>query len=109
WQAVQDRLACHDSRRLSWPVVEVRLLRYFVAVVEERHFGRAGQRLRIAQPSLSRAIKQLERDLGVVLLERSPAGVAVTAAGEALYEEARTVLDQVEHARARVTEAAGGV
>lgn len=84
------------------------MLRYFVAVVEERHFGRAAQRLRIAQPSLSRAIKQLERDLGAVLLERSPAGVAVTAAGDALYDEARKVLDQVEHARARVTEAAGG-
>lgn len=83
------------------------MLRYFVAVVEERHFGRASARLHIAQPSLSRAIKQLEGDLGVVLLDRSPAGVDVTPAGAALYEEARSVLDHVEHARARVATAAG--
>ena len=87
--------------------MELRLLRYFVAVVDQRHYGRAAAQLHIAQPSLSRAIKQLERDVGAVLLDRSPAGVSVTAAGAALYDEARTVLDQVEHARARVA-AAGG-
>ncbi len=87
--------------------MDLRVLGYFVAVAEERHFGRAAVRLRMTQPSLSRAIKQLERDLGVVLLDRSPAGVRVTTAGSALYEEARTLLDQVEHARARVATAAG--
>lgn len=88
-------------------VVDLRLLRYFVAVAEERHFGRAAARLHIAQPSLSRAIKLLEHDLSAVLLDRSPAGVRVTAAGAVLYDEARTLLDQVEHTRARVATAAG--
>lgn len=87
--------------------MELRLLRYFVAVADERHFGRASARLHMTQPPLSRAIKQLEGDLGVVLLLRSAAGVELTAAGTALYAEARTLLDQAEQARARVTSAAG--
>jgi DNA-binding transcriptional LysR family regulator len=87
--------------------MELRLLRYFVAVAEERHFGRAAARLQMTQPSLSRAVKQLEDDLGTVLLDRSPAGVTPTLAGTALYGEARTLLAQVEHARARVAAAAG--
>ncbi|MFC5064880.1 LysR family transcriptional regulator [Actinomycetospora atypica] len=87
--------------------MELRLLRYFVAVAEERHFGRAAARLHMTQPSLSRAIRQLEDDLGTVLLDRSPAGVGTTPAGDVLYDEARALLDQVEHARARVATAAG--
>jgi DNA-binding transcriptional LysR family regulator len=88
-------------------VMELRLLRYFVAVAEERHFGRAAARLHMTQPPLSRAIKQLEVDLGVVLLHRSPSGVEPTPAGDALVVEARTLLEQAEQARARVTAAAG--
>ncbi len=87
--------------------MDLRLLRYFVAVAEERHFGRAAASLHITQPSLSRAVRQLENDVGAVLLDRSPAGVALTPAGTALYDEARTLLDQLEHARARVAAAAG--
>jgi DNA-binding transcriptional LysR family regulator len=87
--------------------MELRLLRYFVAVAEERHFGRAAARLHMTQPPLSRAIRQLETDLGVVLLHRSATGVALTAAGNALYTEASTLLEQAEQARARVTVAAG--
>ncbi|WP_414938470.1 LysR family transcriptional regulator [Amycolatopsis sp. cmx-11-51] len=87
--------------------MELRLLRYFVAVAEERHFGRAAARLHMTQPPLSRAIQQLESDLGVVLLLRSAAGVEPTAAGTTLYAEARTLLDQAERGRARVTAAAG--
>jgi DNA-binding transcriptional LysR family regulator len=87
--------------------MELRLLRYFVAVAGERHFGRAAARLHMTQPPLSRAIKQLETDLGVVLLHRSATGVALTAAGNALYTEASTLLEQAEQARARVTAAAG--
>lgn len=87
--------------------MELRLLRYFVTVAEERHFGRAATRLHMTQPPLSRAIKHLETDLGTTLLHRSPTGVTLTAAGTALLDEARTLLEQADHARARVT-AAGG-
>jgi DNA-binding transcriptional LysR family regulator len=86
--------------------MELRLLGYFVAVAEERHFGRAAARLHITQPPLSRAIRQLEADLGCVLLHRSPVGVALTPAGRSLYDEARTLLAQADQARARVVAAA---
>jgi len=87
--------------------MDLRALRYFVAVAEELHFGRAAARLHMTQPPLSRAIKQLETDLGTVLLHRSPAGVTLTPAGTALYAEARALLEQADQARARVAAAAG--
>lgn len=87
--------------------MELRTLRYFVAVAEELHFGRAAARLHMSQPPLSRAIKQLEADVGAVLLLRSAAGVTLTPAGAALLAEARTLLDQADRARARVATAAG--
>ena len=83
------------------------MLRYFVAVAEELHFGRAAARLQMTQPPLSRAIKQLETDLGCELLRRSPTGVALTPNGALLYDEARTLLAQADQARARVAAAAG--
>lgn len=86
--------------------MELRTLRYFVAVAEELHFGRAAARLHMSQPPLSRAIKQLEADVGAVLLVRSAAGVTLTPAGAALLEEARSLLEQAERARARVAGAA---
>ncbi len=82
-------------------------MRYFVAVAEELHFGRAARRLHISQPPLSRAVRQLEADLGALLLVRSPSGVALTAAGAVLLAEARTLLDRAERARLRVAEAVG--
>ena len=85
--------------------MDLRLLRYFVAVAEERHFGRAAVRLHMSQPPLSRAIKQLEADLGTVLLHRSATGVTLTAAGALLYDEARTLLEQADQVRARVAAA----
>lgn len=87
--------------------VETRELRYFVAVAEELHFGRAAQRLAMAQPPLSRAIQQLERRLGVVLLHRTARAVALTEAGSVLLREARTALDAVEAAERRTRRAAG--
>ncbi|MFC5948718.1 LysR family transcriptional regulator [Pseudonocardia lutea] len=87
--------------------METRELRYFVAVAEELHFGRAAQRLGIAQPPLSRAIRQLERRLGVTLLERNSRGVALTRAGAVLLREARAALDAVEAAERRTRRAGG--
>ncbi|MEW1636059.1 LysR substrate-binding domain-containing protein [Streptomyces sp. NPDC093801] len=87
--------------------MELRTLRYFVAVAEELHFGRAAARLHMSQPPLSRAIRRLEADVGAVLLDRSAAGVALTPAGAALLDEARTLLERVERARVRVAAAAG--
>ncbi|MFF2809753.1 LysR family transcriptional regulator [Streptomyces sp. NPDC058000] len=87
--------------------MELRTLRYFVAVAEELHFGRAAARLHMSQPPLSRAIKQLETEAGAPLLDRSPAGVTLTPVGAVLLDEARAVLDRADRARARVAAAAG--
>lgn len=87
--------------------MELRTLRYFVAVAEELHFGRAAARLHMSQPPLSRAIQQLEADLGTPLFRRSSGGVSLTAAGSALLKEARALLEQTEQVRARVAAAAG--
>ena len=86
--------------------METRELRYFVAVAEELHFGRAAQRLGIAQPPLSRAIRQLERRLGATLLERSSRAVTLTDAGSVLLREGRAALDAVEAAERRARRAA---
>jgi DNA-binding transcriptional LysR family regulator len=85
--------------------LEVRQLRYFVAVAEELHFGRAAGRLGMAQPPLSRAIRDLERQLGVELLERTTRQVRLTAAGEVLLRDARTALEAVTAAARRARQA----
>ncbi|MEU7554747.1 LysR family transcriptional regulator [Streptomyces sp. NPDC044571] len=86
--------------------METRELRYFVAVAEELHFGRAAQRLGIAQPPLSRAIQRLERRLGAVLLDRTSRTVTLTEAGSVLLVEGRAALDAVEAAERRTRRAA---
>ena len=73
--------------------MELRHLRYFVAVAEERSFVQAARRLRVAQPALSKQIRDLESELGVVLLDRLPRGVRLTPAGEAFLANARITLD----------------
>ncbi|UOZ09993.1 LysR family transcriptional regulator [Amycolatopsis sp. WQ 127309] len=88
---------------------ETRELAYFVAVAEERHFGRAAQRLGMAQPPLSRAIQQLERRLGVPLLERTSRGVTLTAAGAVFLVESHKALDAVTAAVRRAQRAGEAV
>jgi DNA-binding transcriptional LysR family regulator len=85
--------------------VGTRELAYFVAVAEELHFGRAAARLGMAQPPLSRAIRQLEQRLGVELLIRNSRGVRLTEAGEVLLHEGRKALDAVEAAVRRAQRA----
>ncbi|GAA0593949.1 hypothetical protein GCM10010174_06280 [Kutzneria viridogrisea] len=87
-------------------LLETRELRYFVTVAEELHFGRAAERLGMAQPPLSRAIQQLERRLGVPLLERNRRGVTLTRAGEVLLHEGRATLDAATAAARRTRRAA---
>jgi DNA-binding transcriptional LysR family regulator len=78
--------------------IELRQLRYFVAVAEELHFGRAADRLHMSQSPLSRAIRELERDLGVVLFVRTTRRVELTAAGSLLLERARRALAEIDGA-----------
>jgi DNA-binding transcriptional LysR family regulator len=88
--------------------LDLRKLRYFVAVADRLHFGRAADELHIAQPVLSRQVRALERDLGAPLLTRDSHGVALTAAGEQLLADAGPLLASADAARRRVTLAARG-
>ncbi len=81
---------------------ELRLVRYWVAVAEERNITRAAERLHISQPALSEAIKQLERQVGVTLLDRSDRVLAVTPAGELLLQEGRELLAMADRVFAGV-------
>lgn len=79
--------------------MELRQLRYFVAVAEELHFRRAAERLYVAQPAVSEQVRKLEAELGVQLFERTNRSVVITDAGAALLEEGRLVLEQAETAQ----------
>ena len=87
---------------------ELRLLKYFAAVAEERHFGRAAERLHLAQPPLSQQIRKLEHQLGVELIDRSRRPIELTDAGDALYKEATLALAHGERAFAAARRAVRG-
>ncbi|WP_049569345.1 LysR family transcriptional regulator [Nonomuraea sp. SBT364] len=87
--------------------MQLQQLAYFVAVAESRHFTHAAERMRVAQPSLSKQIKALETELGAPLFSRARGNVTLTAAGEALLPLARRMLEDAETARREVAELAG--
>lgn len=89
--------------------MELRHLRYFVAVGEDEHYGRAAQRLRVAQPALSSQIQDLEREIGVQLFDRLPRGVRLSAAGKVFLEDCRRILQDVNEAAVRAERAARGM
>src|SRR5436190_6004609 len=88
--------------------MELRHLRYFVAIGEEQHYGRASQRLSVAQPALSRQIQDLEKELGFNLFERLPRGVKLNAAGKLFLDDARRVLQELSEAVVRAGRVASG-
>ncbi|EIK53329.1 LysR family transcriptional regulator [Stutzerimonas stutzeri TS44] len=88
--------------------MELRHLRYFIAVAEERNIGRAAARLHISQPPLTRQIQQLEEQLGVQLFNRTPRGMELTPAGELLLDEAKNINAVIEQATERTQRAGQG-
>ena len=88
--------------------MELRHLRYFIAVGEEQHFGRAANRLHVVQPALSRQIRDLERELGFLLFDRLPRGVRLSAAGKLFLNDARRILQDVAEAKRRAERMALG-
>lgn len=88
--------------------MELRHLRYFTALAEELHFGRAAQRLSISQPALSASISQLEEDLGAVLFDRTHKAVLLTPAGASLLPEAKAILSETKRAEQLAVDASEG-
>ena len=88
--------------------MELRHLRYFVAIGEEQHYGRAARRLRVAQPALSRQIQDLEEEVGFKLFERLPRGVKLSVACKLFLEDARRILQEISEAAVRAGRVASG-
>ncbi|MGN6507093.1 MAG: LysR family transcriptional regulator [Tepidisphaeraceae bacterium] len=88
--------------------MELRQLGYFLTIAEEMNFGRAAERLEVAQPALSRQIQGLERELGVALFDRTRRQIRLTPAGEAFRGEAQRLMSQADHARTVAQRAARG-
>ncbi|MGW3644922.1 LysR family transcriptional regulator [Streptomyces sp. NPDC000878] len=91
---------------MTGPDLDLRLVRYFTVVAEQLHFGRAAETLRIAQPSLSRQIRRLEKELGARLLDRTPQGSRLTEAGEVFLPHARALLRTATRAASQTRAAA---
>ena len=89
--------------------MELRHLRYFVAIGEEQHYGRAARRLRVAQPALSRQIQDLEEELGFELFDRLPRGVKLNSAGKLFLEDVRRILSEISDAAVRAGHTARGL
>src|SRR3954470_18769956 len=89
--------------------MELRHLRYFVAVAEKGGFVRASRRLHVAQPALSRQIRDLERDVGVELIDRDPRSSRLTPASQAVRHESKAILDEVGRAIERAQGARRGL
>jgi DNA-binding transcriptional LysR family regulator len=85
--------------------VSLAQIRYFVAVAEEGHVGRAAQKLRVAQPPVSRQIRALEDEIGTALFERTPRGMRLLPSGTAFLGHARAILEAVERASAAARDA----
>src|SRR5215212_6336644 len=98
---------CRKSYVLDM-AMDLRQLRYFIAVAEERHITRTAERLGMQQPPLSQQIKAMERELDVQLFFRKPRGVELTEAGRALLEDARAMLAQLDRALSRARRTARG-
>jgi len=88
--------------------MDLRKLRYFLAVAEERNLGRAAAQLQISQPPLTRQIRQLEEELGVQLFNRTPKGMELTEAGELLAQEARNICLLIQQASEKTKRASEG-
>src|SRR6516225_10250936 len=92
-----------DINSSDWAaIMDVRQLRYFATLAEEKHFGRAAKRLGMSQPPLSLAIRQIEAELQTPLFSRNSRNVELTRAGVALQREARLLLRQLDEAKALV-------
>ena len=98
----------HHAKEYARPRMELRHLRYFVAVAEAENVSRAALKLHVSQPALSRQIRDLEEELGFALLERSAKSVRLTDAGKTFQGEARAVLQRVEEALKKTRAVATG-
>ena len=101
-----ERNPDNAGRKLT---MEIRHIHYFIAVAENLSFTKAAQQLMIAQPPLSRQIKDLEDELGAVLFDRSPHGLHITPEGEAFLEYALRIMDLVKKSREHIAEMSKGL
>ena len=98
----------HGEDHHGVDALDLRRLRYFIALAEELHFGRAADRLQIAQPPLSRLVGRIEADVGAKLIDRSRSQIRLTQAGKVLLARAREIIRQVDEATAEVAQLGSG-